>query len=127
MRDLKSVYKAPTEEAGLLALDKLEEKWGKKYPYPINSWKNNWDNLAVFFKYPEEIRTVIYTTNAVENLHRQFRKVTKIPFTQNILQSQIRRDQLSLLLLVQHYFFILFFFFFQKIQCFTHIVECFSK
>ena len=77
MRDLKSVYKAPTEEAGLLALDKLEEKWGKKYPYPINSWKNNWDNLAVFFKYPEEIRTVIYTTNAVENLHRQFRKVTK--------------------------------------------------
>ena len=50
MRDLKPVYKAPTEEAGLLALDKLEEKWGKKYPYPINSWKNNWDNLAVFFK-----------------------------------------------------------------------------
>jgi len=77
MKDLKPVYKAPTEEAGLLALDKLEEKWSKKYPYPINSWKNNWNNLAVFFKYPEEIRKVIYTTNAVENLHRQFRKVTK--------------------------------------------------
>jgi len=77
MTDLKPVYRAPTEEAGLLALDKLEEKWGKKYPYPINSWRNNWNHLAVFFKYPEEIRTVIYTTNAVENLHRQFRKVTK--------------------------------------------------
>lgn len=77
MNDLKPVYKAPTEEAGLLALDKLEEKWGKKYPYPINSWRNNWNHLSVFFKYPEEIRTVIYTTNAVENLHRQFREVTK--------------------------------------------------
>ena len=77
MGDLKPVYKAPTEKAGLLALDKLEEKWGKKYPYPIKSWRKNWNNLAVFFKYPEEIRRVIYTTNAVENLHRQFRKVTK--------------------------------------------------
>jgi len=77
MKDLKTIYTAPTEEAGLLQLDKLEEKWGKKYPYPINSWRNNWNNLAVFFKYPEEIRRMIYTTNAVENLHRQFRKVTK--------------------------------------------------
>lgn len=77
MKDLKPVYKAPTEEAGLLELDKLEEKWGAKYPYPINSWRKNWDNLAVFFKYPDEIRRIIYTTNAVENLHRQFRKVTK--------------------------------------------------
>ncbi len=48
-----------------------------KYHYPIKSWRENWNNLAVFFKYPEQIRTVIYTTNAVENLHRQFRKVTK--------------------------------------------------
>ncbi len=77
MKELKPVYQAPTEEAGLLALDKLEEKWGDKYPYPIKSWRNNWNNLAVFFKYPEEIRRLIYTTNAVENLHRQFRKVTK--------------------------------------------------
>ena len=77
MKDLKTVYTAPTEEAGLVQIDKLEEKWGKKYPYPINSWRNNWNNLAVFFKYPDEIRKVIYTTNAVENLHRKFRKVTK--------------------------------------------------
>lgn len=76
MKDLKPVYKAPTEEAGLLQLDKLEEKWGSKYPYPINSWRKNWDNLAVFFKYPDGIRKIIYTANAVENLHRQFRKVT---------------------------------------------------
>jgi len=77
MKDLKLVYQAPTEEAGILALDKLDQKWGEKYPYPIKSWKNNWNNLAVFFKYPAEIRKMIYTTNAVENLHRQFRKVTK--------------------------------------------------
>jgi len=77
MKDLKLVYTSPTEEAALIQLEKLDEKWGKKYPYPIKSWRNNWTNLAVFFKYPEEIRRMIYTTNVVENLHRQFRKVTK--------------------------------------------------
>ncbi len=77
IKDLKLVYQAPTEEAGLLNLEKLDEKWGDKYPFPIKSWKNNWDNLSVFFKYPAELRKMIYTTNAVENLHRQFRKVTK--------------------------------------------------
>ena len=76
-KDLKLIYTAPTEEAGLAELVKLEKKWGDKYSYPVNSWKNNWQNLSVFFKYPEEIRKMIYTTNAVENLHRQFRKVTK--------------------------------------------------
>lgn len=77
IKDLKLVYQAPTEEAGLMNLEKLDEKWGEKYPFPIKSWRNNWDNLAVFFKYPAELRKMIYTTNAVENLHRQFRKVTK--------------------------------------------------
>jgi len=77
MKDLKLIYQAPTEEAGLLNLEKLDEKWGDKYPFPIKSWRNNWDNLSVFFKYPAELRKMIYTTNAVENLHRQFRKVTK--------------------------------------------------
>jgi transposase-like protein len=77
MNQLKEVYKAPTEEAALLNLDTLEENWGNKYSLAIRSWKNNWDNLATFFKYPQEIRTVIYTTNAVEAVHRQFRKVTK--------------------------------------------------
>ncbi|MCZ7604208.1 MAG: IS256 family transposase [Melioribacteraceae bacterium] len=77
MKELKEVYKAPTEEAALINLNRLEETWGKKYSLATKSWRINWDNLATFFKYPEEIRTVIYTTNAVEALHRQFRKVTK--------------------------------------------------
>ena len=77
MQELKEVYKAPTEESALIHLDKLEENWGKKYSLAIKSWRNNWNNLSTFFKYPEEIRTAIYTTNAVEAVHRQFRKVTK--------------------------------------------------
>ena len=77
MRDLKTVYKASTEESARLQLEKLEEKWGGKYALVINSWKKNWPRLSAFFKYPEEIRKIIYTTNIVEGLHRQFRKVTK--------------------------------------------------
>lgn len=77
MKQLKEVYKAPTEEAALANLDSLEENWGNKYSLAVKSWRQNWANLATFFKYPEEIRTVIYTTNAVEALHRQFRKVSK--------------------------------------------------
>lgn len=77
MKELKEVYKAPTEDAALINLDTLEENWGSKYSLAIRSWRNNWDNLATFFKYPQEIRTIIYTTNAVEAVHRQFRKVTK--------------------------------------------------
>lgn len=76
-RDLKSVYAAPTEEAARHNLVTLDEIWGKKYLLALKSWKNNWPHLSVFFKYPQEIRTMIYTTNAVEALHRQFRKVTK--------------------------------------------------
>jgi len=77
MKQLKSVYLAPTEEAALENLNELEEKWSKKYNLALKSWRTNWVNLSTFFKYPEEIRTVIYTTNAVETVHRQFRKVTK--------------------------------------------------
>ena len=75
--DLKTVYSAPTEEAALLNLQTVEDIWGKKYILSMKSWRNNWSQLSVFLKYPEEIRTMIYTTNAVEALHRQFRKVTK--------------------------------------------------
>ncbi len=77
MADLKPVYKAVSKEAAEIALDKLEERWGKKYPIVIRSWRNKWHNLSVYFKYPEPIRKVIYTTNAVEAVHRQFRKLTK--------------------------------------------------
>jgi len=77
MKQLKGVYSAPTEEAALENLKELEEKWSKKYTLALKSWRTNWTNLSTFFKYPGEIRTVIYTTNAVETVHRQFRKVTK--------------------------------------------------
>lgn len=77
MADLKPVYKAVTKEAAELALDELEAKWGASYPLVINSWRRKWPNLSHYFKYPEHIRKVIYTTNAVEAVHRQFRKLTK--------------------------------------------------
>jgi len=77
MKDLRPVYSSPTEESALLELENLDKKWGKKYPIVINSWRENWPYLSTFFQYPQEIRTMIYTTNAVEALHRQFRKVTK--------------------------------------------------
>jgi transposase-like protein len=74
---LRTIYTAPTENDAQTHLQQLEETWGRKYPAMIRSWHTNWDNLAVFFKYPPEIRRLIYTTNAVESVHRQFRKVTK--------------------------------------------------
>lgn len=75
--DLKPIYKASTEEAALYALDELDEKWGKKYPNSVKTWKVNWAEISVFFKYPPEIRKLIYTTNSIENFNRQLRKVTK--------------------------------------------------
>lgn len=77
MKDLKLVYKAATEELALAALDELDETWGKKYPASIASWRNNWPQLSTYFKYPAEIRRLIYTTNSIENFNRQLRKVTK--------------------------------------------------
>ena len=77
MADLKPVYKAVNKEAAEAALDALEVRWGDLYPIVINSWRNKWENLSVYFKYPEDIRRVIYTTNAIEAVHRQFRKLTK--------------------------------------------------
>ena len=77
MKDLKKVYRAISKEEAERELDLLEEKWGKKYPIVIKSWRNKWDNLSNYFKYPEQIRKVIYTTNIIESVHRQFRKLTK--------------------------------------------------
>lgn len=77
MNDLKLVYKADTKDQAELNLDKLEEKWGKKYPIVIKSWRQNWDNLSTYFAYTSGIRKMIYTTNTVEGYHRQIRKVTK--------------------------------------------------
>jgi len=76
-KDLKLIYQAPTKELAEDELLKLDEKWGKKYPLVIKSWQSKWDNLSVFFKYPADIRKIIYTTNIIESVHRQFRKLTK--------------------------------------------------
>jgi len=75
--DLKRVYKAVNKDAAESALDELEKIWGDKYPIVIQSWRKKWDNLSVYFRYPEDIRRVIYTTNSIEAVHRQFRKLTK--------------------------------------------------
>lgn len=77
MKDLKIIYQAISKEAAEMELDNLESKWGKKYPIVIKSWRNKWEHLSAYFKYPEEIRRIIYTTNIIESVHRQFRKLTK--------------------------------------------------
>ena len=77
MADLKAVYSAPDEQSALFALDTFEQKWSKKYPKIAVSWRANWVNLATYFKYPQEVRTLIYTTNSIEGFYRQLRKVTK--------------------------------------------------
>ena len=77
MKDLKMVYQANTEEQAIGQLGIFKEKWGKYYPMAVHSWEDNWDILSTYFDYPVEIRKIIYTTNAIEGLNRQFRKVTK--------------------------------------------------
>jgi putative transposase len=76
-KDLKLVYGAVSKEAAEAELDRLEEKWGSKYPIVINSWRNKWENLSYYFEYPKDIRRIIYTTNIIESVHRQFRSLTK--------------------------------------------------
>lgn len=77
MRDLKSVYQAPTRDAAESNLLKLDEKWGNKYAIALRSWENNWTALSTYFDYPAQIRRLIYTTNPIEGYNRQLRKVTK--------------------------------------------------
>jgi len=76
-QDLKNVYAAPTREAARASLDDLEQKWNSKYAYAIKSWRENWEELTVFFDFPLEIRQIIYTTNLIENLNGKIRKYTK--------------------------------------------------
>lgn len=75
--DLKPVYKAVNQEQGYEKLLEFEDKWGKKYPLSVKSWLDYWTNLSTYFEYSAEIRKVIYTTNAIEGMHRQIRKITK--------------------------------------------------
>jgi transposase-like protein len=74
--DLKNVYAAPSEVVGLQALEEVKQKW-PQYSFCINKWEQRWTDLSPFFAYPEQIRRIMYTTNTIENLNRQFRKVTK--------------------------------------------------
>jgi transposase-like protein len=71
--DFKAVYNAPNEKAGLEALSDVREKWGKKYPYAVS----NWEDVSPFFQFPDAVRRIMYTTNIIEGLNRQYRKVTK--------------------------------------------------
>jgi len=73
-KDFKAVYQAPNE---VEQLDILKEKWGSYYPYAFKSWEDNWGVLSTFLKFPEDLRKIMYTTNVIENLNRQYRKVTK--------------------------------------------------
>ncbi|WP_291914979.1 IS256 family transposase [Chitinophaga sp. CB10] len=75
--DMKDVYAAPTRQAAMAALDALDAKWSAKYAYAIKSWRENWEELTVFFDFPLEIRQIIYTTNLIENLNGKIRKYTK--------------------------------------------------
>jgi len=76
MSDLKQVYKAVTEEEALSHLCEFKEKWGRQYPSCVKSWEDNWDVLSTIFAYPPEVRKIIYTTNIIEGLNRQFRQIT---------------------------------------------------
>ena len=75
--DFKAVYNAPNESAALSELEMIKEKWGKKYPYAISNWENNWEDVSSFFQFSGDIRRIMYTTNIIEGLNRQYRKVTK--------------------------------------------------
>ena len=77
MADLKKVYGAVDEETALFELEQFSSKWDVKYPKISQSWKSRWAELSTYFKYPQSVRTLIYTTNSIENFNRQLRKVTK--------------------------------------------------
>lgn len=77
MADLKKIYQAINEDEAKNALIQFKENWAKTYPSCVRSWEENWDILSTFFAYPAEVRKIIYTTNIIEGLNRQFRKITK--------------------------------------------------
>src|SRR5690606_21521683 len=76
-RDMKYIYTAPNREAARAALEDFKFKWNAKYSYAVDSWYKNWDELTMFLDFPVEIRTIIYTTNLIENLNGKIRKYTK--------------------------------------------------
>lgn len=99
VRDMKKIYKAPNKEASKNALDEFCDKWESQYPHTTKSWQTNWERLTNFYKYPPEIRKLIYTTNVIENFHGRLRKVTK---TKRLFSSDMAL--MKLLYLVQKQF-----------------------
>lgn len=97
MKDLKEVYQAANKEQAEKGLSILREQWNEKYPAMIRSWLNNWERLSNYFKYPKEIRRIIYTTNIIESFHSQLRKVTK---SKRVFSSDL--SLLKLLYLIQN-------------------------
>ena len=75
--DFKAVYPSPNESSALSELEKIKEKWGKKSPYAVSNWENNWEDVSSFFLFSDDIRRIMYTTNIIEGLNRQYRRVTK--------------------------------------------------
>jgi len=73
--DMKFI--SPTEESAMKCLDDLEAKWGKEYPLAVKAWDRNWERISTMYRFTDEIRKLIYTTNAIESVHSQFRKVTR--------------------------------------------------
>lgn len=96
MKALKLVYQASSKEEAERNLALLDEQWGAKYPAMIKSWLTNWERLSNYFKYPKEIRRIVYTTNIIESFHSQLRKVTK---SKRVFSSDM--SLLKLLYLVQ--------------------------
>jgi len=90
-KDMKNIYNAPTKQAAEAALEDFAQKWEDKYSYAIKSWRDNWEELTVFFDFPLEIRKIIYTTNLIENLNGKIRKYTKnklsFPTDQAVMKS----------------------------------------
>ena len=101
--DLKLVYGAINKEAAYDALESFEKKWGSKYGYAIKSWKENWEELTVYFDYPMEIRKIIYTTNAIESLNSSIRKYTKTKSVFPDDQSAMKAVYLSVNILQQQW------------------------
>ena len=77
IEDLKQIYTVDSLSQAEYGLALVQEKWSHRYPLAVKPWVDNWHHVSTFFEYPPELRKIIYTTNAVEGVHRQFRKVTK--------------------------------------------------
>ena len=90
-KDLKTIYTAPNEEQGRINLDKVTKKWSGKYPNAMKRWERDWDVITPIFKFSADVRTVIYTTNAIESLNSTYRKLNRqrsvFPSSQALLKA----------------------------------------